>query len=155
MINKIFVVGGLPKPIGGVTSFIYRLAGANLVDSVIDIYPESEKKIPISFSGHVFFQKNLFQFFFNCFFGFFGFFNNLFHFNFSNPRSLIFFILLPKYKNEFHLTLHHGELSISSERFFINFIHSFSLNKIDFIYALSKSQKEFYISRGEIGRAHV
>ena len=57
--EKIIIVGGIPNPIGGVTSFIYRLADRNMVDCVIDIYPSSIKRVPDNYKGQVFLKKEL------------------------------------------------------------------------------------------------
>ena len=48
---KRIVVGGIPNPIGGVTSFISRLVDNNLVSEIIDIYPSSNKSLSRYFTG--------------------------------------------------------------------------------------------------------
>ncbi|MGI6407465.1 MAG: glycosyltransferase [Thiopseudomonas sp.] len=146
--KKIFVVGGIPNPIGGVTSFISRLADRNMVDCVIDIYPGSIKRVPDNYKGQVFFKKGVFFFYISYLFGFFGFYNRVFHFNFSRPKSLFLFLLMPKYKNKFHLTLHHGDLRFNDLSFVEKIIYRLSLRKFDCLYSLSDIQRCFYISMG-------
>lgn len=50
---KRVVVGGLPEPIGGITSFILKLAENNMVSEVIDIYPSANKRLPKPFTGKI------------------------------------------------------------------------------------------------------
>ena len=54
-INKeTIIIGGIPNPIGGVTTFLSRLikAYSQYVVMLLDLYPSEDKKIPKNFSGH-------------------------------------------------------------------------------------------------------
>lgn len=140
--RHVLVVGGLPEPIGGVTSFIYRLADNNKVKKVADLYPSRSKTIPLKFEGEVFYYKGLLSFLFSLIFS-----SKLLegitdiHFNFSKERSLIIFLIPFINRNlRVHLTLHHGSLSRRYPCFLFRYIFS----KIDIIYALSETQCSFY-----------
>ena len=54
--EKTVLVGGLPEPVGGVTTFLSRLLRANLtkVSAFVDLYPASKKSIPKGFGGQMF-----------------------------------------------------------------------------------------------------
>ncbi|WP_143071631.1 glycosyltransferase family 4 protein [Pseudomonas sp. NFACC39-1] len=109
--KNIVVVGGLPHPIGGVTTFISRLIKSEKsVGVLFDLYPSAHKELPEKYCGsyiyssikvitvlrlflYVAMRKNL----------------NV-HFNFSTPRSLALLRWLPKKKSKWALTLHHGNL---------------------------------------------
>jgi len=140
--RHVLVVGGLPEPIGGVTSFIYRLADNNKVTTIADLYPSKKKVTPLNFEGQVFYYKGLLSFLCSLIFS-----SKIsegitdIHFNFSKTRSLIIF-LIPFLKKSlrFHLTLHHGSLKRSYPEFMFRYIFS----KIDVIYSLSESQHSFY-----------
>jgi hypothetical protein len=140
--RRVLVVGGLPEPIGGVTSFIYRLADNNMVTKVADLYPSKSKVTPKNFKGQVFYYKGLLSFLFSLFFlskvldGITD-----IHFNFSKTKSLVIF-LIPFLKKSFrfHLTLHHGSL----DRCYPSFLFRYIFSKIDVIYCLSESQHSFY-----------
>lgn len=142
--KHMLVVGGLPEPIGGVTSFIYRLGDNNMVKKVADLYPSKSKVVPPNFEGQVFYYKGLLSFLFSLMFS-----SKLLegitdvHFNFSKTRSLIIFLIpFLKKRLRFHLTLHHGSLDRSYPYFLLRYIFS----KIDVIYSLSGSQYDFYQS---------
>lgn len=140
--KHVLVVGGLPEPIGGVTSFIYRLADNNMVGKVADLYPSKSKVVPPNFEGQVFYYNGLLSLLFSLMFS-----SKLLdgitdiHFNFSRTRSLVFF-LVPFLKRNlrFHLTLHHGMLDKVYPSWFLKHV----LSKIDVIYSLSESQHLFY-----------
>lgn len=146
--NRVLAVGGFPNPIGGVTSFIYRLADNNLVSSVADLYPSDNKLIPDGYKGKFLAFRGFFHFLLS-----FIFFKrmveeiDLVHFNFSRPVSLIFPFLLPKRGRVFVLMLHHGELDSP----YPVFLTKLFLNRFDKVYSLSSSQENFYEKHGYLG----
>ncbi|UZE07938.1 glycosyltransferase [Pseudomonas corrugata] len=109
--KEIVVVGGLPSPIGGVTTFISRLVRVdNSVGVLFDLYPSRNKQLPEDYVGDYIYSKFKFITLLKLF---------LFsavrreinvHFNFSTPRSLILLKWLPKRRSTWALTLHHGDL---------------------------------------------
>lgn len=138
---KILVVGGIPNPIGGVTTFIYRLLENNIAIRAIDIYPSCEKKIPKNFIGELVFCRSFINFY-----SLFVFSKKIVdqidsvHFNFSTPSSLPFLFLLPKRHCTFYLMLHHGTLKSPYPKL----INKLLLSKFDKIYSISEEQDNFY-----------
>jgi hypothetical protein len=141
----IIVIGGLPKPIGGVTSFIYRLANTEKISEIIDIYPNTNKQIPPRFLGKITIV--------NGYWGLFDYFlrklifakNVFIHFNFSTARALNLIKYLPKNSSQkWGLMLHHGDLSLN------NTICGFGncLSKFDIIFCLNATQRSFYLQLG-------
>lgn len=142
-INKeTIIIGGIPNPIGGVTTFLSRLikAYSQYVVMLLDLYPSEDKKIPKNFSGHYKLAKNKIIAVFLVFLAQLKYRNKDFFFNFSSGNSLAFFIFLPKMNNEWSLMLHHGHLLSKFPRFITKII----LMKFDRIYALNQRQEEFY-----------
>jgi hypothetical protein len=140
------IIGGIPHPIGGVTTFILRLVSQEkkIVDEIIDLYPDKNKmnvpddiKHSISPKGHLRFVWLFFKLLFRNY--------NLLHFNFSTSRSLQILKYLPKKKSRWILTLHNGkpfpEKSDQAKC-------EGSLKKVDEILVLSESQKEDYVELG-------
>ena len=56
--ERIVLIGGIPEPVGGVTTYIYRLARKEKkrVEAVIDLYPGGKKK-DISPVRHIMLSK--------------------------------------------------------------------------------------------------
>jgi len=143
--SRVMVVGGLPNPIGGVTSFIYRLAENNMVDFVVDLYPSDKKMIPSAFKGGYIGLRGFLHFWFiSCFSGLLVKNISAVHFNFSKPISLILPFFIPKRNVRFFLMLHHGRLKSPYPRF----ITRVFLSRFDVVYALSSSQMQFYLRNG-------
>ncbi|MFL1612658.1 glycosyltransferase [Acinetobacter baumannii] len=144
-INKeTIIIGGIPNPIGGVTTFLSRLikAYSQYIVMLLDLYPSEDKRIPKNFSGHYKLAKNKIIAIFLVFLAQLKYRNKNFFFNFSSGNSLVFFIFLPKINNEWSLMLHHGHLTSRLPKFLLKFI----LNKFDTIYTLSARQADFYKS---------
>ena len=142
-INKeTIIIGGIPNPIGGVTTFLSRLikAYSQYVVMLLDLYPSEDKRIPKNFFGHYKLAKNKLIAIFLVFLAQLKYRDKDFFFNFSSGNSLVFFIFLPKINNEWSLMLHHGHLSSKLPRFITKII----LVKFDRIYALNQRQEEFY-----------
>lgn len=144
-INKeMIIIGGLPNPIGGVTTFLSRLVKAypQFVLVFLDLYVSKDKRIPNNFKGSYKLVSNkLFALIFLLRLQF-KYKNKEMFFNFSSGNSLIFFLLLPKFNNEWSLMLHHGHLASSLPKFILKFI----LNKFNAIYTLNDRQADFYKS---------
>ncbi|AQZ80181.1 hypothetical protein MWMV7_MWMV7_02787 [Acinetobacter calcoaceticus] len=144
-INKeTIIIGGIPNPIGGVTTFLSRLikAYSQYVVMLLDLYPSEDKRIPKNFSGHYKLAKNKIIAIFLVFLAQLKYRNKNFFFNFSSGNSLVFFVFLPKINNEWSLMLHHGHLTSRLPKILLKFI----LNKFDTIYTLSARQADFYKS---------
>jgi len=137
---KPVVVGGIPEPIGGVTSFVYRLAERNMVSEVVDIYTSRNKVDFKNFSGRYSYVGGVLKLFL-CFLNPFKWSRKFVHFNFSTPRSLVVFLLFPKFGRKFLLTLHHGVLK---DTFFSSLVARLALKKIDKIYAINYQQAAYY-----------
>lgn len=138
---KRIVVGGIPNPIGGVTSFISRLVDNDMVSEIIDIYPSSKKCLSKTFTGKFTELSGLLALYIYFFKNYKNWSGKKVHFNFSRPHSLFFMFLLPKFGASFELMLHHGELKVG----IWGGIYKLILRKFNIIYVLSDSQKDFYI----------
>ncbi|WP_306544550.1 glycosyltransferase [Malikia spinosa] len=138
--NKIIAIGGIPNPIGGVTTFISRLAANNMVDEVIDLYPSESKFIPKSFHGNLIFVSGIINLYIFLLFNIKKHEGCLLHFNFSRERSIIPLLLIPKFHSKIGLMLHHGDLKVPKYSLF----HRLALSRIDIIFCMNKSQDEFY-----------
>lgn len=140
--RKTIIVGGLPKPIGGVTTFLLRLVKKrpNEVEKFIDLYPSNEKYIPENIVDKFIQCKHKFLLIVWIFF--YSFFNkgNDVFFNFSSAKSILIFIFIPKFNNTWSLMLHHGHLGNS----FFKFVNKKALSKFDVIYSINERQDEFY-----------
>jgi len=134
------VVGGLPRPVGGVTSFVSRLAAQNMVSEIVDLYPSAKKIIPTSYLGRVVFVKGLVGFLFYYWRRMFYWRGRLVHFNFSRARSVLILFFLPKFGAKFAFMLHHGELSFS--RF--GFLYKFAFSRVDLFFCMTSQQEGFY-----------
>lgn len=139
----IILVGGFPKPIGGVTTFVRRLAATDKkIEEVIDLYPNKGKEIPPAFkgrykqcgnriAGYVYMAAKMITWQ-----------NKYIHFNFSNFKALIFFIILPKLNSKWILMLHHGELEVQ----FPDFLAKHLLRKFDYIFCMNDRQRNVYLA---------
>lgn len=134
------IVGGLPKPIGGVTSFLKRLVLKydNKINLFIDLYPSSEKNIPVKLiERYKCFNKIYLPWFL---------FKESSHtseifFNFSRLISLFLFFFIRKKKQKWYLMLHHGDLTKS---YLPVFLVSMLLKRFDIIYAINDNQYNFF-----------
>lgn len=142
--KETIVIGGLPNPIGGVTTFLSRLVKAypQFVILFVDLYASNQKRIPSNFKGIYKLTPNKFIAALYVFYFQLKNKNKEFFFNFSSGNSLIFFLLLPKLNNQWSLMLHHGHLTSKLPKFLLKYI----LNKFDLIYTLNDRQANFYKS---------
>lgn len=140
--KETIVIGGLPNPIGGVTTFLSRLVKAypQFIILFIDLYASNEKRVPHNFKGIYKLIPNKIIAALNVFYLQLKNQNKDFFFNFSSGNSLIFFLLLPKFNNQWSIMLHHGHLTSKLPKFLLKYI----LNKFDVIYTLNERQAAFY-----------
>ncbi|MFC0444254.1 hypothetical protein ACFOD1_02960 [Pseudidiomarina halophila] len=141
------IVGALPLPVGGVSTFIYRLLENVLTnnDVVIDLYPSDSKvrtanQVPISTCRGSSIQR------FACLFIFLL--RNQYsfvHFNFSTLKALFGFLILPK-KSKWILTLHNGGIAEEYERGnkLTKWILKRAIKRFDVVHSISESQRSFY-----------
>lgn len=138
-IKRVAVVGGIPNPIGGVTTFIKRLVRVEKsVSHLFDLYPSESKNIPYEYSGKYYCDSfkfiTIFRLFCFCLLW-----RDVIHFNFSTPKSLVLLALLPKFKCKWIIMLHHGDLGRVNP-----ILKNILLRKIDVALALNKKQKNWY-----------
>jgi len=144
--KKVIIIGGIPSPIGGVTSYIYRLITTFPVffSNIYDLYPHKDKFHSSFVPLHVF--KGYWDY---------KFLQSIiskkditFHFNFSTTKSLLLFLFLYKRQSTvWILTLHNGDLNSD---FIPQCVINFLLNKFDKVVALSKLQQQYYKSSANI-----
>ena len=144
LLKETIVIGGLPNPIGGVTTFLSRLVKAypQFIILFLDLYASNEKRVPSSFKGIYKLISNKFIAALYVFYLQLKNRNKEFFFNFSSGNSLVFFLLLPKFNNQWSIMLHHGHLASKLPRFLLKYI----LNKFDIIYTLNERQTLFFKS---------
>ena len=140
MFNDVTIIGGLPKPIGGVTTFVRRLVCSEprRFAAIVDFYSVPDKDIPPVFLGDYYAFSKIGFFVRFCFFSAWR--NRNCFFNFSRTFSLLFFLLWRKGEGECRLLLHHGDLQSRLPKFVLCKI----FRKFDVIYYLNESQKQFY-----------
>lgn len=145
MINGIVLVGGFPKPIGGVTTFVRRLAAADKrVEEVVDMYRGGEKAIPADYAGRYRRLNSLWLGFAYLSVKMLAWRGKAVHFNFSNLTSLMFVGFMPKNGTEWILTLHHGVLESRVPDFLVGPL----LRRFDHIVCINQSQYETYRGHG-------
>ena len=145
---KVCLVGPLPDPVGGISSYCNRCINgdlSNYYSEVIDFYPHMSKvEVPNSVSHKVapvkYFVLKLIWFWYkisftNC---------NVVHFNFSSTASLLFSLFCWKKNRKWVVMLHSGNLQ--SGGFLRNVLMKISLKKYNTIIAISSKQKNFYES---------
>lgn len=140
MERKITLVGGIPKPIGGVTTFLHRMIqwAPERLSALLDLYPSEDKlAIPIE---HRQLRRPLLDLVKHCLTAP----AQTYLFNFSNSRSLLLLALLPKRQNRWGLILHHGQLEPTGIGRLTLPLMKRALRKIDAVGALSDQQTAFY-----------
>ncbi|MEH6539859.1 hypothetical protein [Halopseudomonas sp.] len=135
------VVGGIPNPIGGVTTFIKRLVQTEKsISHLVDLYPSEGKVVPAEYSGvYVYSQRkiiSLIRLALLCIRG-----NGRFFFNFSTPKSLLLLLLLPKRKSKWFVMLHHGDLNAGKYGAVARWVLS---RKVDVALAMNARQVSWY-----------
>ncbi|WP_066358639.1 glycosyltransferase family protein [Aliarcobacter cryaerophilus] len=148
ILKKLTIIGTIPSPIGGVSSYLFRYCQKNYnnIEQFIDLYPAKDKfeidkniKYIMSPFGKV--QKLFF-----ILKTFFRLRDKRLIFHFSTIRALLLLAVLPKFNNNWSLCLHHGELDkiyLRSNSFFKS-MYKYSISKVDTIQYLSLLQLQFY-----------
>lgn len=148
--RRVIIVGGLPAPVGGVTSYISRLVHLvpELFSEIFDLYPDENKgRTP---GGVGFTQFNgpfSIEFIFRLFKE-----RTTIHYNFSTLRSVLLFLFIFKPKrSRWILTLHNGSLGendlvIDCKSWARRKFAKFALAKFDKVIAISSAQKRLYES---------
>lgn len=142
------IVGGIPEPIGGVSIFTHRLTTA-LSESrpcrLLDMYPCANKSRAAENVDHRIapkFRPGRFWWLIRNTFR-----QPVVHFNFSLPRASLVFMLLPKWKSQWILTLHHGDLwNYHSPG--LGFLWRLIGRRIDHIVALTEQQRSYFLDNG-------
>lgn len=148
MTNKTIILGGIPEPIGGVTTFLRRLLHRDIeqIEWLLDFYPGKKEPIRadcqqkvIRLGGKVELVKWLWMHR-NEQVG-----RELF-FNFSTPRALPLTLLCPKVRGaRWTLMLHHGQLY--ARTWILRRIVRLALSRFDEIKSLSGEQYAFYMAQ--------
>lgn len=151
---KIIIVGGIPEPIGGVTTYLRRLLhrDSEQIELLLDIYPGKKEPVADECAQkvlHLASKKSLLKWLWTHRDRQKG--RNVF-FNFSNARALLLLLLAPKPRGAaWTLMLHHGHLHCSG---LTRQIYRLVLARFDEIRSLSANQTSFYnslgVSRGKI-----
>lgn len=137
----IILVGGFPEPVGGVTTFVRRLAASDKrIEEVVDICPGRKKEIPADFSGRHRALNSKWRGFVYLFFRMMVWRNKYMHFNFSSLTSVMFFLFLPKNTNKWILMLHHGVLESRIPNSLIGHL----LRRFDYIVYMNEGQSQKY-----------
>lgn len=146
--RRVTVVGGIPDPVGGVTTFVRRMASAlpDMVASVIDIYPCAHKE-KVAVSLQVVERPVLFRLYFRFLFSVRG----PVYFNFSGAKALLLLALLPKVPgSRWALTLHNGDVGRQLEKYgrlagVVGSVMSRGLSKCDVVGVISGKQRQFFV----------
>lgn len=140
------IIGGIPAPIGGVTTYLRRLLYRDFdqIDLLLDIYPGEKEPIASKYAQKVVplaSKAGLLKWLWmhrskqKC--------QKVF-FNFSNARALFLSLLAPKPRTaNWILMLHHGDLRCS---WLTRPIYRLALARFDKIRSLSVDQATFYNS---------
>ena len=144
--EKFIIIGGIPRPAGGVTSFIRRLLirDHKKILFVIDLYFGRKESIGSLIDHKVRKFGSRWLLFPWLLYGFFRYQKNPFFFNFSTTRSIIIFSLMLKpHGADWRLMLHHGNLLMPNNKVGLVVLKK-ALSKFNVIYALSSSQEMYY-----------
>jgi hypothetical protein len=145
MKDGIILVGGFPEPVGGVTTFVRRLAASDKrIEEVVDMFFGKKKAVPAGYSGKYHAFQSKWRGFVYLFFKMRVWGNKYVHFNFSELKSLVFFLFLPKNSTKWILMLHHAVL----ESHLPNFLVRHLLRRFDRIICMNEAQYENYRLHG-------
>ena len=144
MSKNVYIVGPIPKPMGGVSTYIYRLVNffPEFFSGVIDIYSSiSKESIPIKHMISPFENRGL---------SFIWLLmktpkskDDFIHFNFSSASALLNFAFLIKGRANWALMLHNGHLNLNRS-ILVDIIVKKSISKIDRFYYINENQYLFY-----------
>lgn len=144
VLERIVVVGGIPEPIGGVTSFISRLLSTYPDLSLIDIYPGLKKNAPLGHTGEIVYLNGFFSLLFHLFFCVFFKEKKIYFFNFSRLYAVFLIFFVPKMGSKFLLMLHHGNIKTKVPSFIVRV----ALKKFNRIFSINSSQEVFFLESG-------
>ena len=143
--DGVVLVGGFPEPVGGVTTFVRRLAASDQrVEEVVDMFFGQQKEVPAGYSGKYRALNNKWRGFAYLFLKMRGWGGKYVHFNFSSLKSIVFFLLLPKNSTKWILMLHHGVLESRLPDALVGHL----LGRFDHIVCMSEGQYEKYRRHG-------
>jgi len=143
--DGIILVGGFPEPVGGLTTFVRRLAASDKrIEEVVDVFFGKEKEIPAGYSGKYHALNGKWRGFVYLFFKMMVWRNKYVHFNFSSLKSLMFFLFLPKNSTKWILMLHHGVLESRLPDALVGRL----LGRFDHIICMNEAQYESYRRHG-------
>jgi len=144
--KRVCVVGALPHPIGGVSTYLSRLCQKVEVDVFLDLYPFCKKSIDglkikdyrvSPFKGPSKYFWLVYQLMIIR--------ANLVVYNFSTLKALFPLLILPKFSERYHCVLHNGApflgIKVSS-----NIFVQLLLRKVDCFFSLNKTQSVFFRS---------
>jgi len=148
--KTVTIVGGVPAPVGGVTSYISRLINyfPEYFYQVLDLYPYVKKEVisnTLNIDHKIF--KGLLSI--GCIYELMKIKNGIVHFNFSTAKALFPLILIWKRSNvKWVLTLHNGKPDSNINQilpgFLLKYCFKYSLTKFDRISSLNDYQSNFY-----------
>jgi len=142
---KLIIVGGIPEPIGGVTTYLRRLLhrDSDQIETFLDFYPGKKEPVRadcqnkvVQLAGKLALLKWLWtrqtaQA------------GRMVFFNFSTPRALLMTLFAPKVNDaRWSLMLHHGNLIAGGA--LLRMVVRLSLTRFDEVKSLSESQTAFY-----------
>lgn len=145
MVAEVALVGSLPNPIGGVSTYILRCLNCfenYFYDEVIDPYA-SEYKVNIPITHHVTKYKGILKWLWLSYMVSTSK-SRVIHFNFSSARSLIIALISFKGSKKWVVTLHNGNLNVKSR--FYRLVIQFAVSRMDNVLYISDKQKFFYQS---------
>lgn len=150
LIDGVLLIGGLPRPSGGVTVFLGRLVnriGGKVGFHVLDIHA-GEKEPTRALSHRIAPANRLLRHAWiiwnvcitRC---------RIVHFNYSSGMSLLLVGMLPKLGRRFFVTLHNGtQPDLRARSRLLRWAFSVSAARIDRVFSLCEHHEEFYESIG-------
>ena len=142
---KILIVGGLPKPSGGVTVFLGRLVnkiGHKIEFHILDIH-KGKKEFSLAKSHRIAPTLKLLKQFW-LFHNILTFRGDAIHFNYSRCSGLIAIAFMPKLGRKFLLTLHNGSQTKQYLKLpkFIKYLIKIGSIKIDLFFSICQDHND-------------
>lgn len=142
---KRIIIGGVPAPIGGVTTFLRRLLhrDSEHIKAFVDFYPDNKEPLRADCQAKLIQVAGRFGLMLWLWLSRRDQIEHELFFNFSQPHALLMFLMIPKWPGtRWNLMLHHG--SLHGGPWFQNVVTRILLTRFDKILCLSESQSEFY-----------
>ncbi|WP_345877392.1 hypothetical protein [Shewanella algae] len=147
MENKVTLVGAIPSPMGGVSTYMLRCVqffGGRYYSEVLDPYPsEVKEKILIKHKVPKF--KGVYRWLWLALKVSISK-NRVIHFNFSTTKSLYILLLSFRLRRKWVVMLHNGDLQ--NNGLLSSLLFKLALAKVDKVLYISKEQKLFYSDNG-------